>query len=355
MLEKVFLCNGFSGGGGEAIFKMLYSRYGKAKGCTFTVFGSSEEDGVICLGDNRLAAFFLFARILYQKRPTVVHSHIHYSNMINILLSIVFDYRSQVVVHGFMQYYLASERFSQRLFGRFLIYLYKRADIVVAVSKGLAKELRSFGVDSIIIENTVEYSPKIIERVRKTKTQRIRFGVIGRLHKAKNINLAIKAVARLGWCELLVYGEGEESASLKLLSQELNVDKRVYFCGYSENKDDMYSNIDILISCSKMETFSLVILESLLRGKPVISANCPTGPAEIFGVDYACLSSVVSVPSCGLLFPVGSEDSLVYCMEEVVSNYAAYIPDKYTLKNLVGRFGVNKFFYAYDKLLSISN
>ena len=64
-----------------------------------------------------------------------------------------------------------------------------------------------------------------------------------------------------------------------LISQ--SCEKFIKLMGASENKNEMYSSIDAMISFSSIEGFGLSILESIGHNKPVLYTDCSSGPREL--------------------------------------------------------------------------
>ena len=86
-------------------------------------------------------------------------------------------------------------------------------------------------------------------------------------------------------------GFGEELESLKELAGEVGLE--VEFLGHLENPDEYIAQLHLSVIPSHKETFSLVTLESLMLGCPVLAANSG-------GVEELCRNHAGAV-----LYPVG--------------------------------------------------
>ena len=107
---------------------------------------------------------------------------------------------------------------------------------------------------------------------------------VGRLSSEKNFTALIKAWWLLGektsgWT-LNIYGDGGERKKLERLIYIKNLDN-VFLKGAVEDVASIYKNSSFLVLTSKSESFGLVLVEALYFGLPVISFDCPTGPATI--------------------------------------------------------------------------
>ena len=81
---------------------------------------------------------------------------------------------------------------------------------------------------------------------------------------------------------LNIIGEGPERPNLELYINENKLNEYVTLSGYQENPYIIMGDSDCFICSSIAEGFSLVILESMILGIPVISTNC-SGPNELLG------------------------------------------------------------------------
>ena len=84
-----------------------------------------------------------------------------------------------------------------------------------------------------------------------------------------------------------------------------------------------YDASDVFITASPIEPFGMTILESIVRGTPVVVVDAP-GPREIFGIDYDINDPFIEIPA-GVIARFGNE-------KEVVSNLAIAI--SHLLENL---------------------
>jgi L-malate glycosyltransferase len=100
---------------------------------------------------------------------------------------------------------------------------------------------------------------------------------IGSIDKNKNLELIIRASAELSGAgydvSLHIIGSGLLEEKLKELCNKLNIDNKVIFHGYINDKEtisDIMNNCNIFIMPSFRETFGLVYIEAMSRGIPVI-------------------------------------------------------------------------------------
>lgn len=138
----------------------------------------------------------------------------------------------------------------------------------------------------------------------------IRFGSVGRMVELKGQSILLEAISTLvtgdnGLQEdsfaLNFYGSGPLEAELQVLSKAFP-EGLVTFCGQEKDIDKIYENIDVLVVASQSEGLSMVIIEAMARGIPVIATDVGGNP------------TLVKNNETGLLVPYGSSEALVSAM-----------------------------------------
>lgn len=123
-----------------------------------------------------------------------------------------------------------------------------------------------------------------ITLLKNTQRQK-RLITISRLIANKPIAPAIKAFSKIlnDFPEYIyeIYGNGSEKENLEKLIKDLNLEKKVFLKGYTNNALDLFLNSELSISLTKFEGFGLSILESLSMSCPVITSNVKYGPSEM--------------------------------------------------------------------------
>ncbi|MPZ44799.1 MAG: glycosyltransferase [Betaproteobacteria bacterium] len=106
----------------------------------------------------------------------------------------------------------------------------------------------------------------------------------GRLAPQKNFALLQRAFARLRAqrpARLLILGEGRERSRLEAAAHELGIAADVALPGHVANPYAAYSRASLFVLSSDWEGLPTVLIEALACGCPVVSTDCPSGPAEI--------------------------------------------------------------------------
>lgn len=108
-------------------------------------------------------------------------------------------------------------------------------------------------------------------------------------------------------------GEGKQEGRLKSLARELGVADRVHFLGKLSRDQviDHMAKADAFVLSSQHETFSVVVIEALALGTPVIATRCG-GPESIIRDED------------GLLVPTGDIPKLAEAMVRLKENRPQY-------------------------------
>ncbi|MEO5328906.1 MAG: glycosyltransferase [Magnetococcus sp. THC-1_WYH] len=107
---------------------------------------------------------------------------------------------------------------------------------------------------------------------------------VGALKKIKDHACLIRAFALLPAdidSKLTILGDGPLRIDLETLVNELGLQARVFMPGFVTNPYPWFQTADLFVLSSQCEGFGNVIVEALECGVPVVSTDCPSGPAEI--------------------------------------------------------------------------
>ena len=154
------------------------------------------------------------------------------------------------------------------------------ADLLTKLGVGTQVQVISNGIDlkKFNKNNNGEYLKERYKLPNKTT-----FLFVGRLDKEKCIDVLIKAVALIknkADFHVVIAGKGKEEVYLKELASELEVDSLITFTGYLPKKDVtfIYKLDDIFVMPSIAELKSLLTMEDMAKGLPVLGADAVALP-----------------------------------------------------------------------------
>jgi len=135
----------------------------------------------------------------------------------------------------------------------------------------------------------------------------------GRLVAAKRFDLLLEAFAAVvskepDW-ELRIYGGGPQKEDLQSLINGLGLGGHARLMGVCTPIEAEFAQASLVVSASDAESFGMTLVEAMRCGVPVVSTDCPLGPAEIItdGVD-------------GLLVPMDDPRALADAMLELIAD-----------------------------------
>lgn len=195
---------------------------------------------------------------------------------------------------------------------------YNGIDKLLAVSNSLAKSIRGkFAKESIVVNDMVGEEFANAEMIDNTRQNKFRFLAIGSLIPRKGFDLLLEAFEKAKLqekdCELIIIGGGEEKENLQKQIDSLLLSNHVKLVG-RKIKEEIISCLresNVFVLSSHVETFSVVCIEALSIGVPVIATACG-GPEEFIQ------------RTDGLLVKPGSVDELGSAMLQMYQNYHNY-------------------------------
>ena len=170
--------------------------------------------------------------------------------------------------------------------------LYPGLTRVIAISSGIQASVERLVPELKGRVRTV-YIPLELDKVKKRALEKLPedapqepyLVAVGRLEPQKGFDLLLRAYAELRACgvsePLVIVGEGKDGAMLRELARTLGVSEHVVFAGFQANPYPWLAGAEVFVSSSRFEGFCRVIAEALAVGTPVVSTDCPSGPAEV--------------------------------------------------------------------------
>lgn len=169
------------------------------------------------------------------------------------------------------------------IFGHIWLYLWKRADKLVCVSKamksyygkwfssgmlevihnGIADEDDTYAPDNDVISNIEGFHSKGLKVI----------GCIGVLTRRKGIDQVLNLIASNKVYSLIIIGIGKELSKLKNQAKRLEIADRCVFCGFRSSAVNYFKHFDLIIVPSRSEGFGLALIEAIQQKVPMICSD----------------------------------------------------------------------------------
>jgi len=135
----------------------------------------------------------------------------------------------------------------------------------------------------------------------------------GRLVPQKNYPVLVRAAAQMPDVTIQIIGEGQESAALEALCQELGVRDRIQFLGYKPRLETLalLAAGDVFVQPSLFEGHSLGLIEAAKLGLPLVVSDAPV---QIEGV------TAKDGELCGIVVPTHDADALAAALLRLLND-----------------------------------
>lgn len=259
------------------------------------------------------------------EKPKALLSTMYHANIIAIWAKIIARVPLRLAIREAITTSF-SIRFEQSVRGRWIIPIlirkfYKYADVIIAISQGVAQDLKKFAelpqeriqviYNPIDLSKALSLADEYIDHPWFRSNHYVILGV-GRLDPQKDFDNLIRAFAlvkRSYPAKLMILGEGKERPKLERLIKDLGLEEDVSLPGFVDNPYKYIRRSSVFVLSSKYEGFPNVLVEAMALGTPVVSTDCPSGPAEI-----------LENGKWGKLVPVGDPKALADAINQTLEH-----------------------------------
>jgi glycosyltransferase involved in cell wall biosynthesis len=237
-----------------------------------------------------------FIAYLREQQPDAVIAPMWPFSCVCVLAHRLARSKSRILVsdHNPLSIQYASKGLAHRMALRLsLATTYRLAHARVAVSSGVADDVAKLSGISRRRFEVIHNPIPLPHQNRMTPAEETaawqgwqghRILAVGRFKEQKNYPLMLQAFATLRKtvdARLMILGVGELEQSIRQKVEQLNLTDDVIFAGQIDDPVPYYRSASVFVLSSDYEGFGNVIVEALGCELPVVSTNCPSGPAEI--------------------------------------------------------------------------
>lgn len=288
------------------------------------------------------------ARRLRRHPPQAILAALDHANVVAIAASLAVRPRPRtvIVVHNIVRRRTAHDASRRARLLRHLIPMaYRRAHVVVAVSRPVAAELVEIGVPAQLIRviPNVAVDERLVERAAEPLEGEALAAVFagdrpaivaaGRLHPQKDYPTLLRAFAilrRSAEARLVIMGDGAERGALEAEIQRLRLTADVVLAGAVSNPYPAMRRAGVFVLSSRFEALPTALIEALALEVPLVTTRWP-GAEDVVGPE---------LEGCSLV-PVGDAEALAAALRERLASTArppAGVADGYRRDAVVPRY-----------------
>lgn len=251
-----------------------------------------------------LPSILSWTSLRFSVQPDIIHVHSFFGMGLEALVNAAL-LRKKVIGtnHTTIAGFAGHMPVSVARAGAYVSWFHNRCDFVTAPSRSVFQEL---GAENLrrplqVVSNPIDTGLFVPGAAAQRAAQRQRFGLqgptityAGRLAPEKNIDILLHAVAALRdknvTAELAIAGHGSHEPILRALAAELRIVDHVKFVGTLTPPDlaELFQISDTFAIMSTSETQSMVLLQAMAAGVPVVAADSRALP-EFVGDDNGVL------------------------------------------------------------------
>ena len=189
---------------------------------------------------------------------------------------------------------IAAKHWSQRFLWRLDMWrYYRRLTRLIAVSDGVNADLcklarlprsRVVTIRNPVVDNSLRaLAEEPVDHPWVKDNNGPVIVSVGRLSHSKDYPTLLRAMPLLSnrAARLVILGEGGDRPKLEQLISELHLEDRVRLPGFVDNPFPWMQAARVFALSSVIEGSGNVLVEAMALGTPVVTTDCPSGPAEI--------------------------------------------------------------------------
>ncbi len=239
---------------------------------------------------NDLVSFFGLVRLMMFEKPQIVHTHMAKAGALGRLAAYLC--RVPVIIHTYHGHVFDGyfPKWKTKLFVLIERLLTHFSTCVITMGEEIAKELIEVyhigsktkvrvmypGLELKEYLNCQNHQGTFKRKLGFTHEE-ILVAMIGRLIPIKNpemfVRVASKVVQKYPLAKFIIIGGGEKEQGIANLIKEMRLEQVVFLLGWRHDLPVIYSDVDIVVLCSRDEGVPNVLIEALASAKPVVATR----------------------------------------------------------------------------------
>lgn len=294
--------------------------------------------------------------------PDIIHIQNHFligkevvsaANKLGIPVIGTNHFMPENLVH-YLHLPLIAARWAQKLAWKQFVRVFEHLDFVTTPTKTAATLLVKAGLHKDVVPvscgiDLERFKPSndglYLKRKFAIPTDKPVLLYVGRLDKEKRIDIILRAlpdISRVTSVHLVIAGLGKEKQNLEELTEKLGVQKAVTFTGFVPDADlqNIYRIADLFVTAGIAELQSIVTMEAMASGLPVVAVNA------------MALPELVHDGENGYLFSDGDSRMLAKRIIAILANQA--MRDEMSRKSLeiIRNHDINRIIEKYESIYS---
>ena len=307
---------------------------------------------------NMFSLMIELIRYYNKSTPDVVHTSMYMIGNIALIARTFSSHKPKIIIGARSDFDKVCDT-SRNFFDKFLLkklsyFFYRKADAIIAVSKGVGNGLsRSLKLEPSKVK--VIYNGILTKKHRdgySAAPNHRWFGMdniclissIGRLSPEKGIYELVcafrKALVSNNNLRLIIIGEGEEEIKINKYAHEYSITEYIDVIGFKDDYYSYLSNSDIFILNSYFEGMPSILVEAVSTNAKIISTNCMYGPSELLN----------KVPE-SILIDINNEDQLIDAINNFSSSKKIKRESVSHLKDFYIEESIKKYMEIFKKIV----
>ena len=270
-----------------------------------------------------LQAFVWLLRYFRRERPAIVATHTAKAGSLGRLAAAMAGV--PIIVHTFHGHVLDGYfgRIRTSVFIGIERFLGLLTTKFIAISPEIESDLERLGIGrgkTVVVRLGLELDHLTVEKPGRLRAElgvpggAPLVGIVGRLVpiKAHDLFLAAASTVAKGHpdAHFAIVGDGELWEELHAAVARLDLADRVHFTGWRSDLAEVYSDLDIVVCCSRNEGTPVSLIEACAAGRCVI------------GTRVGGIADIIAPGVNGLLVPSGDSVALATAIEDLIADPA---------------------------------